>query len=103
MMTDNTYAAIAGAILSLAFFYVPGLKDWYEKLVPEKKQWIMLACLFVAVAGRFALSCVGRDSVFVCDTNGAIDAVMTFIWSVVASAGVYKAINYIAIPGKGKG
>lgn len=95
-MSDTTYAAIAGAILSLIFFYVPGAKDWYEKLPPAKKQWVMLGLLLLAVGGRFALSCAGRDAIFTCDVNGGINALETFVWAVVANAGVYKGVNYIA-------
>lgn len=100
-MTENAYAVVAAAILSLAFFYVPGMKGWYDKLASEKKQWVMVGLLFLAVFGRFALSCVGRDSLFVCSTSGAMDAVETFIWAVVANAGVYGGIKYIAKGSKG--
>ncbi len=95
-MNTTAYAAIAGALLSLAFFYIPGANGWYEKLMPAKKQWVMLGLLLLAVGGRFALACAGRDSAFTCDINGGWNALETFVWAIVANAGVYKSINYIA-------
>ena len=39
-MTAGQLIAIAGAILSLAFSYIPGLKTRYEPLGDEmKRQW----------------------------------------------------------------
>ena len=95
MENANQYAVIAGALMALLFFYVPGLNAWYEKLPPDQKQLVMLAALFVAVGGRFALSCFGKDTAFVCSSNGAYDALVQFVLSVVSNAGVYKATNYL--------
>lgn len=99
-MSDIGYAALAGAILSLVFFYVPGAKGWYESLAPQRKQWVMLGALFLAVAGRFGMSCAGRSQAFTCDIDGGISALETFILAIVSNAGVYNGIKYIADPGK---
>lgn len=99
-MSDIGYAALAGAILSLVFFYVPGAKGWYEKLEPQRKQWVMLGALLLAVAGRFGLSCAGRSEAFTCDIDGGISALETFVLAIVANAGVYNGVKYIADPGK---
>ena len=98
---ENAYAVLAGTILSLLFAFVPGLKDWYAKQESGTKQLIMLVLLFVAVAGRFGLSCLGKDNAFVCDANGAYDALVAFVYAAIASAGVYKATNYIGKPSSG--
>ncbi len=95
MESANQYAVIAGAFLALVFFYVPGLSSWYGKLPSDKKQLVMLAALFVAVGGRFALSCFGKDTAFACTDEGAWDALVQFVISVVSNAGVYKGTNYL--------
>ncbi len=81
--------------MALLFFYVPGLSAWYEKLSSDKKQLVMLSALFVAVGGRFALACFGKDSAFACTDEGAWDALVQFVMAVVSNAGVYKATNYL--------
>ena len=46
-MTAEQLIAIAGAILSLAFSYIPGLKTRYEPLSDElKRQWPVASMLF---------------------------------------------------------
>lgn len=96
------YSILAGALLSLIFAYVPGLKSWYEKLSAEYKQLVMLGALFVIVGGKFALGCIGRDATFTCDANGVYDALTAFILAISANAGVYKGTEYVRT-GKGKG
>lgn len=94
-MEQNQYAVIAGAILSVLFFYLPGLNTWYEKLASDQKQLIMLAAIFVAVFGRLGLACLGKDAAFACTYDGAWDALVQFVVAIIANAGVYKATNYI--------
>jgi len=95
-MDNNQYAIIAGALLSLAGFYLPWFNTWYKKLTAGNKQLVMLGLIFVAVAGRFGLACIGKDIAFVCDANGAYEALSAFVMTVVANAGVYKGVNYLA-------
>ena len=52
-VTPEFLAAVAGVVLSLAFSYVPGLRDWYEALAGEFKRLIMAGVLLVGrSAGR---------------------------------------------------
>lgn len=94
----NPYIIIASALLALAGFYLPGFSGWYEKQAAGRKQLIMLAAIFVVVAGRFALGCLGKDAAFACDQNGAFDALVEFFVAVTVNAGVYKATNYLQKP-----
>jgi len=57
-MSDTaTISSLAGAFLSLAFNYIPGLNTWYEALKANDKRLVMLgACLAVAL-GLWANSC----------------------------------------------
>jgi hypothetical protein len=56
-MDTVTISSLAGAFLSLAFEYVPGLSDWYAALTANEKRLVMLgACLAVAL-GLWVYSC----------------------------------------------
>ena len=88
-MTPESLALLSGVILSLAFSYVPGLRQWYDGLTPDRKRLVMLAALFVAVAGTFALSCTGYGDQFACTTAGAYDAVSVFLLAMVANQATY--------------
>lgn len=95
-MDNNQYAALAGTLLSLAGFYFPGFKTWFEKQTSDKKQLVMLGLIFIAVGARFALGCLGRDHAFACSVDGAWDALFAYGLAIVFNAGIYKGINYVA-------
>lgn len=99
-MPETGYAAIAATLLSLVFFYVPGAKDWYEKLEPQRKQWVIVGLLFIAVGGRFGLSCLGRDQAFACTLDGGYEALQSFVIAIAVNAGFYNGVKYIADKGK---
>jgi len=88
-MTPESLALLSGVILSLAFSYIPGLRTWYEVLDSDRKRLVMLAALFVAVAGTFALSCAGYGDQFACTTAGAYDAITVFVLAMVANQATY--------------
>lgn len=94
-MNGNVYAATAGIILSLGFSYVPKLKDWYNAQSSQKKQLIMLGLIFLAIAGRFGLGCLGKDTTFQCNQDGVWLAAQEFAVAMVFNQGTYKATNYI--------
>lgn len=94
-MDVTGYALLAGALLSLLFAYVPGVKGWYEKIPPDYKQLVMLGSIFIVVAGRFGLSCLGKDTQFACSYDGGYEALKAFVLAIAANAGVYKATSYI--------
>jgi len=94
-MTENQYAAMAGALLSLAFAYFPYLKDKFEALRSDYKQLIQIGVIAVLIFGRVGLACIGRDNAFACTNNGVWQALEAFVVAVVVNSGVYKATNYI--------
>lgn len=57
MELSSLLAGAAGALLSLAFRYVPGLAGWYERQDSQRKSLIMLACLALAALGVYGASC----------------------------------------------
>ena len=46
-MSADFLASVSGALLSLIFAYVPGLKGWFDGLAGEMKRGIMAALLVV--------------------------------------------------------
>lgn len=57
MELSSLLAAVAGALLSLIFRYVPGLSGWYEKQDSQRKSLVMLGCLVLAALGMYGASC----------------------------------------------
>jgi hypothetical protein len=58
-MNAETLSALAGAILSLAFSYIPGLQARFEPLDGIYKRLIMLGLLVLTASVAFGLSCAG--------------------------------------------
>lgn len=81
-MTPQGLSAIAGVLLSLAFSYVPGLSDWFDKQAPTHKRLIMLGLLLVTTAGVLAYQCRSDGA---CYSAGLEPAVMAFVAAAVAN------------------
>ena len=96
-MSSEQLAAIAGIVLSLVFFYVPGLKDWYEKQTSQIKSLVMLGSLVLVAGGAFGLACLKWVEVAVtCDTAGALGLVKALIAAIVANQATYVIFRKIA-------
>ena len=53
-LTPAMLSAIAGAVISLIFQFVPGASDWFARLTPAQKQLFMLgatSAVAAAIAG----------------------------------------------------
>ena len=92
-MTAEQLIAIAGAILSLAFSYIPGLKTRYEPLSDELKRLVMLGLLVLVVAGVFGLAC-SRFGAYLgltvaCDEPGLVALVWSLVVAVMANQSTY--------------
>lgn len=88
-MSAEQLAAIAGAILSLLFSYVPGLSDWYGALESTQKRLLMAALLLLVAAGVFGASCGGIWTAVTCDKAGALGLVNALIAALVANQATY--------------
>lgn len=88
-MTSEKLAELAGVVLSLAFSYVPGLKEKYEALSGIYKRLVMVGCLVVVAGAVFGLSCAGILSDVVCSEAGAIGLVRVFIAALIANQATY--------------
>jgi len=89
MITAEELCAIAGAVLSLLFSYVPRLSEWYDALAPTMKRLLMAALLIVVAAAIFGLSCWGVLARVECTQAGALGLVKVLIAALVANQATY--------------
>lgn len=92
-MSAEQLTVIAGAILSLAFSYVPGLKSKYEPLGDEMKRLVMLGLLVLVVAGVFGLACSRFGSylglAIACDEPGMVGLAWSLVLAIMANQSTY--------------
>jgi len=92
-LTAEQLSAIAGVVLSLAFSYIPGVRDWFDGLMPTIKRLIMAGLLLAVALGAFGLGCAGvlgqLGGQVGCDQAGAIDLVTAFLAALVANQAAY--------------
>lgn len=91
-LSPELLAGIAGAILSLALSYIPGLNSWYAGLAEDVKKFFMLVLLAVAAVGVLAVSCAPLlGMVFVeCTTGGAMQVLAAFIAALIANQSIHR-------------
>jgi hypothetical protein len=90
-LTPAVLAAIAGAILSLLFSYVPGLNTWFASKDEEVKKLIMALLLLILAASLFGLQCAGvLEAGLACDKQGVVQLIWILLSAVVANQSVYK-------------
>lgn len=90
-MSDTELSLLAGALLSLVFSYVPGLKDWFDKKESTIKRLIMAGALLVVSLLIFGTSCADLGFAFTvaCDKEGVVGLVSIFIRALVANQATY--------------
>lgn len=89
-MTAEQLSAIAGVLLSLAFAYVPKVKEWYTARQPTEQAGIMAALLVVVAVGAFSLSCAQFVSLnLTCDKSGVSGLVAVLFNALVANQSAY--------------
>lgn len=91
-MNDAQLALLAGTLLSLAFSYIPGLKERFEKQTSETKRLIMAGSLLVVSLFTFGSACVNLGLPFdiTCDQAGAVGLATTFLLSLVSNQATYQ-------------
>lgn len=90
-LTPAILAAIVGAILSLAFSYIPKLNVWFASKEEEVKRLIMAALLIVLAGVIFGLQCAGvLEAGLACDKQGVVQLIWILLSAVVANQSVYK-------------
>ena len=91
-MTPEILAGIAGAILSLAFSYIPKLNVWFATLSDETKKLIMAGVLALVAVGVYVGQCAWGlcDYGFTCDKAGVFQLIGIYITAIVANQGVHR-------------
>lgn len=88
---------IVSALLSLAFAYVPLLRDKFDLLLPEYKRLIMLALLLVIAAASYAAACAGFAPDFgipvTCDRVGVVELVKALLIAIGANQTAYGVVR----------
>jgi len=94
-MTGQTLSAIAGVVISLAFSYIPGLRDWYNTFNSQQKQAGMALVLICVTLVVFGLSCANVVGAVACDKGGAIGLVEALIMAMIANQSMYSMSKHI--------
>lgn len=85
-------SVIAGAALTLALAYVPGLSDRWGQLEGDQKR-LALAVLYLAVAiGMYVPSCFGGPQLVACSTASIWPSVLAWFGALVGGQSMYTAL-----------
>ena len=95
-MTSDQLSAAAGIVLSLAFSYLPGLRQWYADKDDETKALLNLGSLVVVGLFAFGVSCAGIQSVVPCTQPGAWAIVQAIFWAAVGNMTTHGITKRIA-------
>lgn len=99
MLDTAGLSLIAGAVLSLAFTFFPGLSDWYATLEPKVKAQVMAFLLVIVSIGIVLVSCFGIVVTVPCTQEGivgfALNTVVAGILALAANQGVYSITKKI--------
>lgn len=92
-MSAELLSLIAGAILSLAFAYIPGLKTLFNKQQGTTKRLVLAIALALAAAGAYGANCWQPDTFITgieCSQAGAVDLLGLYILSLMANQSTYS-------------
>lgn len=92
-MNADTLSTIAGALLSLAFSYIPGLQARYDPLDGVTKRLIMLGLLVLVACAAFGLACAGWGTELGlelgCNRSGLIGLLQALFLAIAANQTVF--------------
>jgi hypothetical protein len=88
--TPEVIAVLGGAIISIAFSYIPGTESKWEQLAPQYKRLIMAGIMLVVTAVAFGLLCWGViESPVACDRAGLFQVIYVYVMAIIANQSVY--------------
>jgi hypothetical protein len=96
VLTVDVLAGLAGTLLSLAFNYIPGLREKYAVLPEIKKSWIMALSLLVATGLVIGASCLDFWVLTPCTKIGIFDVIKLFGIALVTNQSIYKLSPQVA-------
>ena len=92
-MDADYLASVAGVVLSLAFAYIPKLKDWYDLQGPQRKAQVMAVALILVAGAALGLACAQiatlTGAAITCDVPGVVALVKVLIAALVANQATY--------------
>lgn len=93
-LTPELLASLVTIAFSLAFAYLPRVKDWYGALDSEHKAAIMGAVIILVGLGSFGAACGGFIQLegVACNQAGIVALVQTIIYALLASVGSYTLL-----------
>jgi len=97
-VTSDQLSALAGVALSLAFSYLPGLREWFAGLDGVRKRLFMAAMLLAISVSVFGLSCAGAlaGPGVPCEKRGALDLLWAFVAALVANQATFHISPQVA-------
>lgn len=88
--TPEALALIAGALLSLAFSYVPKLNTVYAVWAPEYKRLVMLGLLLISAVSIYFLGCGSIiQAGITCDHAGILKLTYIFFLAVMSNQSTF--------------
>lgn len=96
VLSIDVIAGLAGSLLSLAFNYIPGLREKYAVLPEVKKSWIMALSLLVAVGLIIGISCLNIWVLTPCTKMGIFDVLKLLGIALVTNQSIYKISPQVA-------
>lgn len=94
-MTDSQLSLFAGALLSLAFAYIPKLREWFDAKDATTKRLIMAGSLLVVSLAIFGgacgnlLSALPIQLTITCDKGGAVNLATYFVLALIANQATF--------------
>lgn len=90
-VTPDWIAAAAGMLFSLAFAYLPGVKQAYGSLTDEWKAATMGIVLILIAIASFAVGCAGLfpELQVTCDRPGAVGVFTALVAALMANQGTF--------------
>jgi hypothetical protein len=89
----ETISALVGAVLSLALSFVPGLKDWYDKLETVMKALIFAGLCLAGGIGMAIFSATHGGDFFAVFLSFAKTFLFSWLAGTVTNVPVSKAIR----------
>lgn len=90
---SNYIYLVAGAVLSLLFTYVPGVRGWYDRQESQIKSLVMLAAVIVVGGALYGLSCAGwfvdYTGGITCDRAGVEGLIAAIITVLISNQATY--------------
>ena len=84
-LSTEFIGVVAGALLSLACSYFPGLAPKYNQMSEDWKRMVMLLLMLAVTAGTVGLGCAGIIGGIACDQASITNYILTFFFAAMAN------------------